>query len=317
VTLDEIFTCFENSVAADRLAQAYLLIGPPRGAADRLAARVLQLLFCEREGKPCGACRGCRTVEAHTHPDVLWVEPEKKSRAISIAQVRGLQGRVFQTTSQGGWKACVIVSADRMGVAAANAFLKTLEEPPPRSLFLLLSDSPNALLPTIVSRCQWVLLTGVEAPLPDAWLDPVVEILAGGGREGPLGTMATTERLGAVLKELKAAALADEAEKSEGEATEETDETLAARAEARYRELRTGVLRAVIMWYRDLVLLVSGADEGLLHYGRHVEALRVRAAGLGLKRALQNVAAVADLERQLERNLPEGQALSFAFSRLD
>ena len=150
--IDEAYDCFRKSVEADRLAQAYLVIGPPRGAAGVLAERVLQLLFCESTDGPCGRCHGCGAVEAHTTPDVLWVEPQKKSRAISIEQIRDLQGRTFQTSVQGGWKGCVIVAADRMGAGAANAFLKTLEEPPPRSLFLLLSDTPNALLPTIVSR---------------------------------------------------------------------------------------------------------------------------------------------------------------------
>ena len=89
--IDDAVESFGAALRAGRLAQAYLLIGPPRGAGRALADRVLQLLFCEQAPEICGACRGCRQAAEHTHPDMLWVEPQLKSRAIAIGAVRELQ----------------------------------------------------------------------------------------------------------------------------------------------------------------------------------------------------------------------------------
>ena len=87
---------------------------------------------------------------------MLWIEPESKSRRILIAQVRDIQHRIYKTAFAGGWKACVLVGADRMGMEAANAFLKTLEEPPSTVTIVLLTNDYDAVLPTIASRCQVV-----------------------------------------------------------------------------------------------------------------------------------------------------------------
>ena len=155
--VDEALACLDGARQAGRLAQGYVVEGPLRGEGMELAVRLLSLLFCEMSetaGAPCGSCRGCRQVTEHTHPDILWLEPQKKSRQISVEQIRDLQSRMYQTSYGGGWKAGVIVGADRLNIPAGNAFLKVLEEPPGQCLFLLLSEAPQFLLPTILSRCQ-------------------------------------------------------------------------------------------------------------------------------------------------------------------
>ena len=81
------------------------------------------------------------------------IEPEKKSRVIAVDAVRALNHRIQTSSFAGGWKVAVIKYADRLNDQAANAFLKTLEEPPARTLLLLLTDAPQSLLPTVVSRC--------------------------------------------------------------------------------------------------------------------------------------------------------------------
>ena len=107
----------------------------------------MQLLFCESEPPPCGECIRCRHVHDRTEPDIHWVFPEKKSRVISVDQIRDtIVSQMSQTSFGGGWKVGVITGADRLNTAAANAFLKTLEEPTEKTLFLLLSDLPQELL---------------------------------------------------------------------------------------------------------------------------------------------------------------------------
>ena len=86
----EAFDLLKNGFECGRLAQAYIVVGPPRGAGRKLAEKVLQLLYCTSDDKPCGTCRECIQAAEHTHPDLLWVEPQKKSRRISIEQINVL-----------------------------------------------------------------------------------------------------------------------------------------------------------------------------------------------------------------------------------
>ena len=141
---------FRAALESGRVAQAYLVVGNLRDEAIPFAEQALAMVFCEAEAKPCGKCESCRLVLERKHPDVVWIEPEKKSRVVGIDRIRDLQRMIYQTSFSGGWKAAVLASADRVGEDASNAFLKTLEEPPPRCLFLLLSDSPTSMLATIL-----------------------------------------------------------------------------------------------------------------------------------------------------------------------
>lgn len=305
---------FVTSVNANRLAQAYILQGNPSGEAAEVAGCVLERVFCSDATPPCGACHGCVAVRNRRHPDVLWVEPQKKSRRISVDQVRQLQRLIFQTSFEGGWKACVVRGADRLGREAANAFLKTLEEPPARSVFFLLTDSPQALLPTIVSRCQRVVLSGGKDILTDGVRDRLVEVLTG-DPTSVTQAFARGESVAALLKDIKSG-IAEAEESAATEVDDEDDNTIDARISARYREVRTAVLRALQHWYRDVLLLTSDSDPALLYYQDAGEVLATIADQFGYGGALTAIRLVGDMERQLEMNLPEASVLSFGFSRM-
>ena len=153
--LNDTFEMVKRAIESGRPAHGYLIVGPVRGVGMELAMRILQTLFCSAPNRPCGACERCRRVTERIESDIHWVFPEKKSRIISAEQIREkLIHEVTQTSLAGGWKVGVLVGADRLNEASANAFLKTLEEPPEKTLFVLLSDAPQQLLPTILSRCQ-------------------------------------------------------------------------------------------------------------------------------------------------------------------
>ncbi len=319
--VDEALACLDGALETGRLAQGFIIEGPIRGEATELAVRFLMRLYCETEGKACGECRGCRQVAERTHPDIHWIEPQKKSRQVSVEQVRELQARMVQTSFAGGWKAGVIVGADRLNPSAGNAFLKILEEPPGQSLFLLLSDAPQFLLPTIVSRCQRLSVGQDELRLPEVWRDQLVELLLerGDGRIGG-GRIVAVEhsraRMEALLKAVKQTAAEHETELAEAESTEEEDDTLDARIEARYRELRAEVLRALLSWYRDILLLLCGGASSLVYFSDQLEILVERAGGLSYAQAMANVAAIEDMNRKLEQNLPESLVLADTFHRL-
>jgi len=311
-----------HAFESNRLAQAYVIVGAPREEGQALAEKVLELIFCAKTNKPCGNCRGCRDVTAHTHPDVLWVEPQMKSRKISVEQIRDLQKQVFQTSYSGGWKACVLVGADRIGDQAANAFLKTLEEPPEKCIFFLLTDSPQFLLPTVISRCQTIDVAAGKLGLPDEWRRQVVEVLSRNrmivpGKRSNIAGFAMGEVLTRFLKEIKGTLEKEEMELADEGALDEDDETLDARVSSRYREARSAIMRAILLWHRDVLMLVCGMDRGLVFGDDAFDCLKNSARSLSFRAALRNVQIVEEMNRQMERHLPEGTVLDFGFSRLN
>ncbi|MBK3867837.1 DNA polymerase III subunit delta' [Pseudomonas stutzeri] len=138
-----------------RHAHAYLLHGPGGIGKRQLAEQLMALLLCQRpaNGHACGNCKACQLLAAHTHPDHYVLEPEEADKAIRVDQVRDLVGFVTQTAQLGGRKVVLLEPAEAMNLNAANALLKSLEEPSGDTVLLLISHQPSRLLPTIKSRC--------------------------------------------------------------------------------------------------------------------------------------------------------------------
>ncbi|HMO49737.1 MAG TPA: DNA polymerase III subunit [Kiritimatiellia bacterium] len=297
------FDLFKATGERGRLAHGYVVSAPRTAWGVALAELAGQWLYCEAEGplRPCGQCRGCRLVQNRTHPDMAWVEPEMKSRVISIDQMRELNHVLRQTSFEGGWKVAVIQDAHRLNENSANAFLKTLEEPPSRCLLLLVTDSPQTLLPTIRSRCQLLPVGSagvkeIDSPVERVMLDWLRRRT---GQESPLEQSAW---IGALLREVR-----DRAEHEEKErATDEVDkEVIEARAQARVVGARQEVLRTLYQWERDVLALAGGADPACLFYPEHQEQATQQAAAYGVSGALQRLRRVEDARRYLEGNVPE------------
>ena len=120
-------------------------------------------MLCEKPGynTACGQCKQCHLSEV-SHPDLKLIEPEEGARQIKVDQVRQVVEFIAQTSHAGGYKITLLAPAEAMNANAANALLKSLEEPTPNSLLILISDAPGTLMPTIRSRCQQVMF-----PVPD------------------------------------------------------------------------------------------------------------------------------------------------------
>lgn len=199
----------QEALRGGRLAQAYLLVGPPEGIIPQVVQTLAQTLLCETpalEGPcihACGTCPACRQVLQGNHPSFQVLSPEEGE--IRIQQVRELQRDLALRTARGQWKIYWIREAERFTLQAANAFLKALEEPPPRTLFLLQTRQVFRVLPTIRSRCQRLDVEGASAGiLPDF---PEVEAfrthLQSGFRDIP-GWMTLVERLASRREDLEA-----------------------------------------------------------------------------------------------------------------
>ena len=143
----------ERAVRTDRASHAYLFVGAPGSGKLDAAWALAQALLCEQGG--CGACDSCIRVARKTHPDVHLYEPESATGYL-IAQIRDLLEDVALAPIRAPRKVYIVDRAEQLRANSANALLKTLEEPPENTTFILLGTSTDVMLPTIVSRCQCV-----------------------------------------------------------------------------------------------------------------------------------------------------------------
>ena len=158
----------------ERLPHALLLQGPEGGGKQNFAAAAAQYLLClspQEQGLACGQCKSCQLLQAGTHPDLVLIEPEQAGKAIKIDQIRELVDFVEKTAQMGGYKVIIVHPAEAMNIAAANALLKSLEEPGQKTQFFVVSHMPSRLMPTIRSRCQAVNIALPENDAAIQWLN--------------------------------------------------------------------------------------------------------------------------------------------------
>ena len=157
---------------AGRLPHGLMIHEAPGTGGDWLAQWAARLVLCQSAtGAPCGACPNCHRVAAAQHPDLLVLQPIEDSRQIRIEQVRELSEELALTAHQGAYKVAIITPADTLNRFAANALLKTLEEPPSRTLLMLVVTQPSRLPATILSRCQRIRIRAPARPQAVSWLE--------------------------------------------------------------------------------------------------------------------------------------------------
>jgi DNA polymerase III subunit delta' len=160
--------------AANRLSHALLLQGAQGLGKHTFAAWLACAVLCDRSNGStldcCGECPSCLLFVAGSHPDLLLVTPEEDKQQISIDQIRAATERLTKTSYRQGYKVAMVDPAHQMTPSAANSVLKTLEEPAPRSLLILVTSQPSTLLPTVRSRCQKVTIARPPRQQSIEWL---------------------------------------------------------------------------------------------------------------------------------------------------
>lgn len=328
----------QRSLERGRLGHAYLLSGARLAPMETLARNLAKTLNCENpprragNGRPldcCDVCPTCHRIDRDLHPDVRWLRPESKLRVILIEQVRNLLNAVYLKASLAACKVAVFVAADRMNVQAANAFLKTLEEPPADSVFLLLTTEPSRVLETIRSRCLPLNLGDADdaAPKP-AEADWVREFArqvaeARGGllaRYRLLDQLVRTlnERRAAIETELQSRSPLAQYEEVEPELRARWEAELKAAIEAEYRRRRGELLAALHLWLRDLWLASQGLGRDRPGFPELEPTTSLVARRLTPTAAGRNLQIVERIERLLANtNVQEALALEVGLLRLE
>jgi DNA polymerase III subunit delta' len=322
---DDTLAPLLRSVRAGTASHAYLISGPPHVGKATLA-RVLAAAFCCAEaGAPCGECAACRRVERGSHPDVEVFSPggicdesehdhaKDRSRDVRICQVRRAERLLNLAPFEGQARVIIIDPADALNAQSADAFLKTLEEPPAQAAILLISAEPWSLPETIRSRCRQVTLGTLPVRQIEGYLrergasdeDAVLLARLSGGHIGwaltALEDPSFREARATELDQIEALSQAGRVERFE------YAEKLAARFSRSREEVYTS-LALWTGWWRDVLLAASGSTRGIVNVDRQ-EALTNAAGRYPAPAVLRFLRALRDARRDLEANVNPRLAL--------
>jgi len=323
----------QRSLARGRLGHAYLFTGYQLDGLEALARTLAKALNClnpvKTSGVPtdcCDKCLNCRRISDDLHADVHWARPESKSRVITVDQTRDLMQQIQLKPTETGYKIAIISGADRFNAQAANAFLKTLEEPPPKSILILLTTEPARILETILSRCLRLNFSAETARTLSAeqsyWLQQfsstaAMEQKSLFGRYRLLDAL--LQHLNAIREKVDEALSARSPLEKYGDAEKEMRETwekeLAAGIEAEYRRQRAEVLLLLQWWLRDIWLHTLAASEELLHLPQIAGADEV-AKRISIRQAQENLTVLEQTQRLLHGNVQEALALEVGLLKL-
>ena len=324
----------QRSLARGRLGHAYLFTGYQLEELERVARTLAKTLNClnpvktgENATDCCDECLNCRKIDGDNHADIHWARPESKSRIITIDQMRELMREIQLKSSESGFKIAVITAADRLNVQAANAFLKTLEEPPPRSVLILLSTEPSRILETILSRCLRLNFAGEGRRSfngqQTGWLTEF-SAMAAADQKSLLGRYRLLDVVLQKLTEIKtqveealtAKSPLEKYEEAEKDLREKWETELAAGIEAEYRRQRAELLLLLQWWLRDVWLLTVKAGGELLNFPE-IPGAEVIARRINSRQALENLQTLERAQRILHTNVQEALALEVGLLKLN
>jgi DNA polymerase-3 subunit delta' len=315
---DIAFHYLEKAWREKRLAHAILVSGLGSDDRRQFAERVVR-----RINSPNAA-----TLETMAAEGVFLIEPESKSRQITIEQIRSLEHVLNLKAPAGKSKIGIVVEADRMNQASTNAFLKTLEEPPDASLLLLLTGAPGQLLDTVVSRCLRLPLfkpSGSATRQPTEIESRLLDALAAHFAAPPtparaLGLLGVYSGLLAELKEeiTDAHETQQKLETAHYEKTTDASKWLRERehyydalSSAHYLHARARLLEVLLLWFGDLLRRQAGHMHP--EFPDHIGALDAAANRLTIDDLLVRLRSLEDLGRYYETNVNEALATELAF----
>ncbi len=332
---DAAVRALQAAIAKDRVAHAYIFAGPAGVGRKFTACVFAAALNCEGrgDGGPCGSCESCRLIADGKHPDVQTIVPIKRSSTITVRQIEELLPFAHMRPIKGKYKVFILSEADRLGLDSANKLLKTLEEPPPRTVFVLVTESPERVLPTVASRCQAIKFGRLRADsverilISDFDIEPhsaaaAAELASGQVTRGlefvDPARMEIVLNVAGALHALPSRIAAydglldffakrrddmqHEAEQQISDAGQELGSSVKAsiedmrksHADRHYRELLNDSLGLLLTLYRDILVLKETDDEELVINRNRIEFLRDHAKSMSVTSISENMRKIEE-----------------------
>jgi DNA polymerase-3 subunit delta' len=295
----------QEHISRQQVRHAYLFCGPAGIGRRSLALRFAQALNCSQPpapGLPCGTCRSCIETEKMQQADLSILQTEEGASFIKIEQIRNLQRQLSLSPYEATYRVALLLNFQEANANAQNALLKTLEEAPPKAILLLTADSPESLLPTIVSRCESLLLR----PMPVSGLQTELMQRGVAGDQADLLAHLAGGRLGYALRLNQDPTLLEQRKVW----LEDLRRILPASIRARFTIVESycktkdnlrQVLQFWLNFWRDATVCAAGADIPLVNvdWREEIESL---AAQVGLAGLTQVVTGLDQALGKLETN---------------
>jgi len=305
----------QNEVAAGSISGAYLFIGPDGVGKNLTALNFAKVLNC-KEGKidSCDRCPSCRKIDRLSHPDLRIIEPKEDS--IKIEQIRTLKREAACSLYEGKKKVWIIRGADKFTQEAANSLLKILEEPPPQVVIILISQTQEKLLPTILSRCETIPFS----PLSSSEIRQILKkYLPPTSPRAHLVEKLARGRVGEAILLLGDEDILNLREKVLSSLEENLDLEQISHLAGSWKNFPSHqlerILDMILFWFRDLLILKYGGGERIINHDRmdRLRRQRNRYSSSGLSKAIETVEAT---KRHLTYNVNAALALEDMWLRL-
>lgn len=299
-----------RAMQARKVPHAYLFAGPEGVGKATCARHLAAALNCQTSpGEGCDACASCHKIAEGIHPDLSVLEPD--GQFIKIDQVRALEERLGYAPHEGRHRLVLIDGAERLNASAANALLKSVEEPLEGTVFVLATSASHRVAPTLVSRCQRLRFVPLAPEQVLEVIAPLTEADSGQRRSAAALAEGSPRRALRLLEgdqmaviERTVAALRDAA--GEGSALAVFE---AASEAGRDRELLLEVLDVLRAWLRDVLLTGAGLAQGRIVNAHRADELSEQAARLSGPAVLSQLRAVAEAQLALQGNVNPTLAL--------